>query len=343
MADTRAHRVQLKEIAQALNLSPATISLVLHNKPGVSEETRAVVRQALLDNNYGEVALTAPSSNIHLLKYSVCGYDTGYSVMMINDIYDAIVTEGRKLGWDISATTCHEGEFKKFLELTEADPMDGMIIMGTALPMGCERYLDLYKKPLVLVDTYSPALSQACVVRNNRQCLYLAIKALHEQGHRDIGLVYSCFQTYNYLDRYDAFLRGMRDLGLTAEERFIFPVNPMMDDAYENVVAMMEMRGDMPTAIIGDSTTIAVGMLGALRSRGHSVPHDVSLIAIGDTRFCRMTMPKLSVVSVPAEEIGKAAIHKLNSIMTQKEDPGSLISVNGRFLPRESVAPPAER
>ncbi len=36
MADTRAHRVQLKEIAQALNLSPATFSFVLHNKPGVS-------------------------------------------------------------------------------------------------------------------------------------------------------------------------------------------------------------------------------------------------------------------------------------------------------------------
>ncbi|MBR3052560.1 MAG: LacI family DNA-binding transcriptional regulator [Firmicutes bacterium] len=340
MVETRAHRVQLKEIAEALNISPATVSLVLHNKPGVSEETRAMVREALIDSGYGEAALAAATNSIHLLKYNVFGYDTGYSVMMINDIYDAIVMEGRKMGWSISATTCHEGEFKKFLELTKANPMDGMIIMGTALPMGYEEYLDLYKKPLVLVDTYAPSINDTCVVVNNRQCLYLAIEALYKQGHRSIGLIYNCFQTYNYLDRYEGFMRGMRDFGLKAEERFMFPVNPMMDDAYDNIVAIMEMKGDIPTAMIADNTTIAVGMLGALRNRGYDIPKDVSLIAIGDTRFCRMTTPKLSVINVSAEEMGKAAIRKLNSIINQRDEAGGLICINGKYVQRESVASP---
>ena len=39
--------VKVKELAAMLNLSPATVSLVLNNKPGISEATRNKVRAAV--------------------------------------------------------------------------------------------------------------------------------------------------------------------------------------------------------------------------------------------------------------------------------------------------------
>ena len=44
--------MNVREIAQAANVSPATVSLVLNGRPGVKTDTRQRVAQLLLENGY---------------------------------------------------------------------------------------------------------------------------------------------------------------------------------------------------------------------------------------------------------------------------------------------------
>ena len=44
--------VQIKDIAAKAGVSPATVSLVLNNKPGISEETRNAVMRVVQDLGY---------------------------------------------------------------------------------------------------------------------------------------------------------------------------------------------------------------------------------------------------------------------------------------------------
>ncbi len=44
-----AHRYKVREIAQQCGLSEATVDRVLNDRPGVRENTRAEVRQAIAD------------------------------------------------------------------------------------------------------------------------------------------------------------------------------------------------------------------------------------------------------------------------------------------------------
>ena len=44
--------MKLKEIAELAGVSPATVSLVLNNRSGVSDSTRACVEELLLSHGY---------------------------------------------------------------------------------------------------------------------------------------------------------------------------------------------------------------------------------------------------------------------------------------------------
>lgn len=41
--------MKVKELAEILDLSPATVSLVLNNRPGISEATRKKVKDAVIE------------------------------------------------------------------------------------------------------------------------------------------------------------------------------------------------------------------------------------------------------------------------------------------------------
>ena len=304
-------------------------------------EVRPVIYLELLwsfkEYGYFEDKAEAKSGNIHLLKYSAIGYHTGKNDSYTNAIVDAIVQEAVEEGYNISISSCHEGEFKKTLTMIASDPLDGMILLGTDLPLVYENYLDDYNKPVVLVDTYMPGCNKDSVVIDNQQCMQLALRHLKEKGHRKIGFVCSGFKTFNYTDRYDSFITEMRRLGLPVNKNYIFPVNPLMDSAYDNIVSILEMSDDFPTAILTDNDTEAVGMLNAFKQK-YNVPEKISIIGMGDTFYCRLSSPRISVIQIPADSIGRKAVMLLRE---RTENPTSSfvykLSIGGELVPRNSV------
>lgn len=330
-------RPPLKEIAKSLEVSPATISLVLHNRPGVSDETRFRIVEQLKEHGYIEDKAEAQPRSIHLLKYSVLGYHTGKNDTYTNTILDAITLEARKKNYEISITSCHEGEFQKVLEMIMALPLDGMILLGTDLPLVYENYLVNYRKPVVIVDTYMPGCGRDCVVIDNRQCIRTALEHLAVNGHRKIGFVYSGFRTFNYMDRHTCFLQEMRQLDLEVHPDYIFPVNPLMERTYKDIIYVMEQSGGLPTAIVADNDTIAVGMFSALKNNGYRIPADVSIVGIGDTVYCRLSAPGITVVQIQADYIGRSAILMMDNRISSPGSPVSKISISGELAARGSV------
>ena len=99
--------------------------------------------------------------------------------------------------------------------------------------------------------------------------------------------------------------------GIKVDRSICFPVNPMMEGTYDNIVSIMQESGSMPDAVIADNDAVAVGMLNALSAKGYSIPDDISLVSIGDSLFCRMTSPAITAVQIPGEMIGETAMRGL--------------------------------
>ncbi len=65
---------------------------------------------------------------------------------------------------------------------------------------------------------------------------------------------------------------------------------------------------DAPSAVLCVNDAVAVGLLGGLRDRGIDVPGAVSVAGMGDLSAAGDTVPGLTTVRVPLEEIGEEAM-----------------------------------
>ena len=86
-----------------------------------------------------------------------------------------------------------------------------------------------------------------------------------------------------------------------------------------------------PTALFCSTDSLAFAVIHALNRLGLSVPKDVSVIGVYNSYESSTSIPKLSSVDVPSEEIGKLAVRQLYS----------LVKAEDRFVPTRTFVMPS--
>ena len=92
------------------------------------------------------------------------------------------------------------------------------------------------------------------------------------------------------------------------------------------------------TALFTMSDTVSVGAIRALRDLGRSVPEDVSVIGFDGVEIGRFTLPRLTTVEQPVDEIARKSVNLLLDMMEKGAAPRHIL-VDAAFRRRESVAP----
>ena len=82
----------IRELSKLINVSPATISIVINEKKGVSEETREKVLMAMQEYNYCPQQRKKPieNKNVLVLKYYRSGVFVEENQGFIAGILDAV-------------------------------------------------------------------------------------------------------------------------------------------------------------------------------------------------------------------------------------------------------------
>ena len=104
--------------------------------------------------------------------------------------------------------------------------------------------------------------------------------------------------------------------------------------------AIDTLLAEHPTAIFTSSLAQAIGVLRALHDRGIAVPGDVSVIAYDDFPIAAATIPALTTVAMPLEELGAAAVDELIAQLGGAPPRDLVIATDPRIVTRESTAPP---
>lgn len=331
--------LSLKEIARILNVSTSTVSLVLHGRPGISDATRERVSQVLKAHGYLDRPAAQKNNGMHLFCYSTVGYGSDKNDGFVTSIIGAIGREARKKDLSISITTCHEGEFLKDLMMLGQNPMGGIIILGTELPLIYENYFTEQTAPIVIVDSKMPYCPIDSVSLNNEYCVFLALEHLYSLGHRRIGLIHSCLETSNSHERYKGYFTGMEKLGLSVDPSYIYTVGPSMNDCTKDIGTYIYLGRPMPTAFFAEGDALAIGCMKAVREHGYRIPDDISIVGFDDILFSRMIDPMLTTIRVPAEYIGKCAINLLFHRIKDQSAPLTRLLVCGELIQRGSTGP----
>ena len=76
---------------------------------------------------------------------------------------------------------------------------------------------------------------------------------------------------------------------------------------------------DPPTAVFAGGSTLALGAMAEARSRGLQVPRDLAIVGYTDSPLATLVDPPLTMVEVPAHEIGLRAMRTLSDLIQGKE------------------------
>src|SRR5580692_3386628 len=177
--------VSLKELAEHLGLSPATVSLVINRSPvadTIPQETKerifAAVKKYKYRPNFFARSLRAQRS--FTIGVIVPEVSDGYSAMVMSGVEDHLLQEGY---FYFVASHRHRPDLideypRLFLERS----IDGLIAVDTP-------WSQSLSVPVVTVSGHNDVKGVTNIVLNHQRAAELALKHLFQLGHRKIAFI----------------------------------------------------------------------------------------------------------------------------------------------------------
>ncbi|MET9630522.1 LacI family DNA-binding transcriptional regulator [Lentzea sp. NPDC006480] len=170
------------------------------------------------------------------------------------------------------------------------------------------------------------------VVPGNRAGGRALARALAELGHKKFAVLGGPSELVVARDRLAGFKAGLADAGVAPP--VVINGAFTRDGGYE---AALELLGSKSrtTCVFAVTDVMAMGAMAALRERGVRVPEDMSIAGFDDIPTLRDTVPALSTVRLPLEEMGELAA---GLVLDAGGDEARTVRVAGEVVLRASTA-----
>ena len=141
---------------------------------------------------------------------------------------------------------------------------------------------------------------------------FAATDYLLRSGHKKIAILLPDRQDGSIgALRFEGYKRALTEAGLQPEETLIAETASYSLHGAYNATRRLVASGTAFTAMFAAADTIAVAAIRALYDAGVRVPQDCSVIAIDGISVTQYTIPALTTMVQPAEELGRGAVTTL--------------------------------
>ena len=327
----------LREIAAIAHVSPASVSLVLNNKPGVGDAKRQEIQALLQKYQYGvPKAGVAAARQLLFLKYMRNGLVVEKNTGFVASILDAIEAECRSLQYTLRIEVCREN-LADYIQQADFSQLDGVFVLGTEL--GADEYPVLERIPLpyVVLDNRMPDHPCVSITMNNHEMVHIAIRHAFSLGYRRIGYLKSSMHIQNFDDRSEAFFEEVRSLSMECGNNDVFELDPSPMGAYTDMSNFLKNGRTLPPCVFADNDTIALGAMRAFSESGIRVPENISIIGFDDISFSAMN--GLSTMHVSTDRLGRMAVRIMDHVLHSEDLRDCKLLMGGRLVPRQSTVP----
>jgi LacI family transcriptional regulator len=167
--------------------------------------------------------------------------------------------------------------------------------------------------PIVYVD--QPDRTGHVLLFDGHGAGYSATRHLRQHGHERIGIVTAPLSWPNVRDVYEGYVQAVGE----ADGRLVAEVDEFTVDAGRAGLERLLELPDAPSAVFAAGETLALGVLQEARSRQIDVPGDLAITGYTDSPVAALVEPPLTMVSVPAREIGIQAMRTLTDLIRGKK------------------------
>ena len=294
----------MKDIAQQVGVSQATVSHVLRGRGGefrISASTAARVHEVARQVGYRPSALARSFKNHKAYSFCLAVGD------LTNPFWAGLAMsaqdEAERHGYTLVVSHTGEAEEKEraVVDMLAERRVDGVILSPSHHKARHLAALREQRLPIVFVDRTIDGLEVPSVITDSVAGMRLAVDHLVARGHRKIAYVGGPTETSTFRDR----LRGYRQAMIAHRLRpGPYAVAPSEAEAAREAAARLFGRRSTATAVVAANFWLTVGTLRA-------APVDVVVVGFDDLFLADLLRRPVTTVVQPVEDLGRHAVRLL--------------------------------
>ncbi len=315
-----------KELAKYFGISPTAFSLIVNNKPGVSDETRTRVIAELKKMGYAHLLKKEePKEKRDDNKLCFVVFKRHGQILDLHPFFlllmENLEQRARTYGYNILFSTVDlRLPLNEQIRYLNSLDTKGAIIFATEMqPEDIECFRE-FRSPYIVLDNNFSNLPINTISINNEMGTFQAVEHLVQMGHREIGYLKSITRISSFMEREKGYREALEAFGLELKPEYVFTVRYFEEGSYQDFRQILDNKAKMPTAFVTDDDTIAVGAMKALQEFGYRIPEDISLVGYNDRPMCEVTNPPLTTVNVSKYSFAVEAIDTLMGIIKNREN-----------------------
>ena len=307
----KQRRTSLKDLADKLGVSIATVSRALRNSHEVGEEMTQKVKQLAKELNYrpNPFAQSLRKEAPRVIGVIVPNLVTHYYAAVLDGIEDY----ASKLGYSVISANSHENHER------EAKALDNFLNMHVEGIIAClaqdttdyshfEQLHDMGIPLVFFARCLEDKFSQ--VVGNGDVAAQEATQHMIETGSRRIAFIGGP----NHLDmvrrRKHGYLEALRENRIPIDRSLVVCDKIDFDVARNATLRLLEGENP-PDAILAFNDIITYAAFDAIKAKGLRIPQDVAIIGFTDGDTAAFVTPRLTAIMDKAHEQGSKACELL--------------------------------
>ncbi len=329
--------VTLKDIAKRAGVTSATVSMVINNKPNISEETRKRVMKIAKELNYypNVIARGLATRRSNAIGVIVPNLASSFVVRVLQ----GIKSTNRDLDYTVllfDTVGQRESESQLFQRLSRERRIDGVILISSTVT---DDELNIFRDesvPSMVVARKCTTLD--CVYVNNEQGARDAADYLIGKGHSVIACVGSAKLGLPMEERLAGYRASLAAHGVPFRQELMITVD---DDGMADGVAVFEKIRALqpaPTAVfVPAGDMVAIGIIKEAKKQERRVPQDLAIVGYDDLPAAEVIEPSLTTVRQPKLEMGDYAINMIVDKIEGRESGLKQKELPTKFIIRESA------
>jgi DNA-binding LacI/PurR family transcriptional regulator len=326
----------MEDVAAAAGVSRALVSLVMRNRPNVSQERRARVLDAASRLGYraNAVARILASRRSHTIGVLLNDLHNPF----FGEIADGIDGVASSHGYRVLINTGYRRP-KSELEALDAwlELRTGGVILVSTVLEASHIVAASQAVPLVVLSRHLDEPAVDTIVTDDRRGAAVAVEHLFQLGHQRIVHV-DGGRAAGAAMRRAGYRRAMRRLGLREHARVIR--GEFTDLSGVRAAELLMREGELPTAIFAGNDFMAAGIVDQLEKSGVRVPEDISVMGYDNTSLAALHHLSLTTIDQPRVDMGRLA---MQTLIARIEDPGRRPMrqvLSPSLVVRRTTAPP---
>ena len=330
----RKINITLKDVSKLAGVSIKTVSRVINNSRYVKKETKERVLEIIEELNYKPDYF---ARNLKRKRSNVIGYIIpDFTNQFFGLVFNGIEKEFKKAGYNllVSNSDGEEELEEKSIDVLISNRVEGIIFASTGLSGEyVKKQIETFRIPFVLIDNKLKGVKMNCVLHDNiKGAEILTDHLIKVHNQTNIAFITGPIHETSSKRRLEGYKNSLLRNNIEINDNFI-KIGEWNNSSGYKLIKELFSQKEKATSIFTASSTMALGVLKALKEIGLKVPEDIRLVSFDNLDFTEATQPPLTTINKVEEKIGKEAANMLLRKIKDKD----LNNYEEVYIPMEIV------